>query len=88
MADNIKAGDIIGNFRVTSVTPLYEQNETAVMLSHGPTGLQWLHFIADGASTPTPHERRSTAPRAQPQSLSPSGCLWLASAMASSDAWT
>ncbi len=47
MADDIKTGDTFGDFRVTGVTPLYEQNETAVMLSHGPTGLQWLHFIAD-----------------------------------------
>ena len=65
MADDIKAGDIIGNFRVTSVTPLYEQNETAVMLSHGPTGLQWLHFVADdpvsscaiGTTTPVSDDR-------------------------------
>ena len=65
MADDIKAGDIIGNFRVTSVTPLYEQDETGVMLSHGPTGLQWLHFIADdpvsscaiGITTPVSDDR-------------------------------
>ncbi len=47
MANDIKAGDTFGDFRVTSVTPLHEQGETAVMLSHGPTGLQWLHFLAD-----------------------------------------
>ncbi len=47
MANDIKTGETFGNFRVTSVTPLYEQDETAVMLTHGPTGLQWLHFIAD-----------------------------------------
>ncbi len=65
MANDIKTGEIIGNFKVTGVTPLYEQNETAVMLSHGPTGLQWLHFIADdpvsscaiGITTPVSDDR-------------------------------
>ena len=47
MTDDIKTGDTIGNFRVTSVTTLHEQGETAALLSHGPTGLQWLHFLAD-----------------------------------------
>ena len=62
---DIKTGETIGNFRVNEVTPLYEQNETAVMLSHGPTGLQWLHFIADdpvsscaiGITTPVSDDR-------------------------------
>ncbi len=65
MANDIKTGEIIGNFKVTEVTPLYEQDETAVMLSHGPTGLQWLHFIADdpvsscaiGITTPVSDDR-------------------------------
>ena len=47
MTDDIKTGDTIENFRVTSVTTLHEQGETAALLSHGPTGLQWLHFLAD-----------------------------------------
>jgi Zn-dependent M16 (insulinase) family peptidase len=47
MTDHIKAGDTIGNFRVTSVTTLHEQGETATMLTHEPTGLRWLHFTAD-----------------------------------------
>lgn len=47
MANEIKAGDTIGNFRVTSVTTLHEQGETATMLTHEPTGLRWLHFTAD-----------------------------------------
>ena len=47
MANNIKAGDTIGNFRVTSATTLHEQGETATMLTHEPTGLRWLHFTAD-----------------------------------------
>ena len=47
MTDYIKTGDTIGNFRVTSVTTLHEQGETATMLTHEPTGLRWLHFTAD-----------------------------------------
>ena len=47
MANDIKTGETFGNFRVTSVTTLHEQGETAALLSHGPTGLQWLHFLAD-----------------------------------------
>ncbi len=65
MANDIKTGDSFGDFRVTGVTPLYEQDETAVMLAHGPTGLQWLHFIADdlvsscaiGITTPVSDDR-------------------------------
>ncbi len=65
MANDIKTDEIIGDFKVTEVTPLYEQDETAVMLSHGPTGLQWLHFIADdpvsscaiGITTPVSDDR-------------------------------
>ena len=47
MTDCIKTGESIGEFRVTSVTTLHEQGETATMLVHGPTGLRWLHFNAD-----------------------------------------
>ena len=47
MANDITTGETFGDFRVTSVTTLHEQGETAVMLSHGPTDLQWLHFLAD-----------------------------------------
>ena len=42
-----KPGASVAGFRVESVTPLHEQDETAFLLVHERTGMQWLHFRAD-----------------------------------------
>ena len=45
--DAFRPGMEHAGFRLLSVTPLREKDETAWRFVHGRTGLQWLHFEAD-----------------------------------------